>query len=228
MTKLARLFEPAGHHAFIVTGPLPALAEAIGQTLAEKLGRPLSADADSYFNYFDRFGITDSRDLRQRQASRQLSDRLRYFILAIKSITPEAQNALLKVLEEPAAGSRFIIVVERPELFLPTVLSRCEVLSGRDFLSEKVEAPGLDSGRQFLASDLPARLQLIKRLLGDKDRARNQALDFLNSLELALRADLSARGSLPAAINRLFVVRRLMSRRGSATRLLLEDLALSL
>ena len=43
-------------------------------------------------------------------------------------LVPEAQNALLKTLEEPPAASAFLLVTSRPRLLLPTVRSRCPEL----------------------------------------------------------------------------------------------------
>ncbi len=40
-------------------------------------------------------------------------------------LTEDAQNALLKSLEEPAAGSIFVLVTSRPDSLLPTIRSRC-------------------------------------------------------------------------------------------------------
>lgn len=40
-------------------------------------------------------------------------------------LTIEAQNALLKLIEEPPAGTVFILVTDRVEALLPTVRSRC-------------------------------------------------------------------------------------------------------
>jgi len=40
-------------------------------------------------------------------------------------LVPEAQNALLKTLEEPPTASVFLLVTSRPHLLLPTVRSRC-------------------------------------------------------------------------------------------------------
>ena len=42
------------------------------------------------------------------------------------ALLPEAQNALLKTLEEPPPASTFILVTSRPDLLLPTVRSRCQ------------------------------------------------------------------------------------------------------
>ena len=40
-----------------------------------------------------------------------------------------AQNALLKILEEPPAQSQLILTTSQPELLLPTIHSRCEKLN---------------------------------------------------------------------------------------------------
>lgn len=41
-------------------------------------------------------------------------------------MTIEAQNALLKILEEPSASSVLILVTASPEALLPTIFSRCQ------------------------------------------------------------------------------------------------------
>jgi DNA polymerase III subunit delta' len=43
-------------------------------------------------------------------------------------LTDDAENALLKSLEEPPAGSVFILVTSRPEVLLATIRSRCSRL----------------------------------------------------------------------------------------------------
>ena len=55
--------------------------------------------------------------------------RRKVFILADAGImNRQAQNALLKLLEEPPANTAFILCAENPALLLPTVRSRCELL----------------------------------------------------------------------------------------------------
>ena len=49
-----------------------------------------------------------------------------------------AQNAMLKVLEEPPSHAVFVLLAENPERFLPTVRSRCETVN----LSPAEEAGG--------------------------------------------------------------------------------------
>jgi DNA polymerase-3 subunit delta' len=45
-----------------------------------------------------------------------------------EALTPQAQNALLKTLEEPLPASVFVLVTSTPDALLPTVRSRCAQL----------------------------------------------------------------------------------------------------
>ena len=45
-----------------------------------------------------------------------------------EKMTPQAQNALLKTLEEPVEGTVFLLVTDAPELLLSTIISRCRAL----------------------------------------------------------------------------------------------------
>ena len=45
-----------------------------------------------------------------------------------EKMNPPSQNALLKTLEEPLAGTVFLLLSESPELLLPTIVSRCRAL----------------------------------------------------------------------------------------------------
>lgn len=52
-----------------------------------------------------------------------------YIVNEGEKMTPQAQNALLKTLEEPPAYAIIIILTTSLEAMLPTILSRCVVLS---------------------------------------------------------------------------------------------------
>ncbi len=51
-----------------------------------------------------------------------------YVLRQADTMNPAAQNALLKLLEEPPRSASFVLAVERAESLLPTVRSRCEVI----------------------------------------------------------------------------------------------------
>lgn len=46
-------------------------------------------------------------------------------ITSAHSLTPQAQNALLKVVEEPPVSTMFVLVTDQPDALLDTIRSRC-------------------------------------------------------------------------------------------------------
>ena len=100
-------------------------------------------------------------------------------------LTTEAQNSILKQLEEPNPNSYIVLVVENPRSLLPTVLSRCELILDYRFSKEETfyQFVNLSKKEQFL---------LIENILTDKDplilkNNVNKLLhDILLELEIAL------------------------------------------
>ena len=64
-----------------------------------------------------------------KQLSFQLDTDESFFFVIEKAdfLTPVCANSLLKSLEEPPAGYRFLLVAERRNLILPTIQSRCTI-----------------------------------------------------------------------------------------------------
>ncbi len=70
--------------------------------------------------------IEQVRDVIDRAGYRPFEGRRRVVIVdEADAMVPQAQNALLKTLEEPPSASIFILVSSLPDSLLPTVRSRC-------------------------------------------------------------------------------------------------------
>lgn len=71
-----------------------------------------------------------------------------FIVLDAELMTTEAQNALLKTLEEPPPGVKIILIAEQADQLLPTTLSRCSPvrfgLLPRDFVTDKLLQAGVD------------------------------------------------------------------------------------
>ncbi|MFH1798109.1 MAG: DNA polymerase III subunit delta' [Candidatus Omnitrophota bacterium] len=103
-------------------------------------------------------------------------------------MTQEACNALLKVLEEPPGNSILILITDRKELLLPTVISRCtevqfrplSVEDTKDIIMEKVTDAD-EAFAAFLAyfsQGSPGRaLMMIDECVMDK---KNEVISGLN------------------------------------------------
>ncbi|MDD3343782.1 MAG: DNA polymerase III subunit delta' [Sulfurospirillaceae bacterium] len=90
----------------------------------------------------------------------------KYLIVVAKSYRVEAQNSLLKILEEPPRNIVFVLVAPSKGAFLPTIRSRlqCEEL---DFMQENVQS-GLNLKKLDLSDIFPfvqANAYLEKNLL---------------------------------------------------------------
>jgi DNA polymerase-3 subunit delta' len=73
--------------------------------------------------------VDQIRDAIERSAYRPFEGRRRVVIIdEADAMLGEAQNAILKTLEEPPAASMFVLITSRPDLLLPTVSSRCQRL----------------------------------------------------------------------------------------------------
>lgn len=72
-----------------------------------------------------------------------------YIVNEAEKMTPQAQNALLKTLEEPPAYGMILLLTTNVDSFLPTILSRCIVLNMKPvpdalvtkFLMEELNVP---------------------------------------------------------------------------------------
>ncbi len=70
--------------------------------------------------------IEPIRDVIDQAGYRPFEGRRRVVIIdEADAMVPQAQNALLKTLEEPPSASVFMLVSSMPDALLPTVLSRC-------------------------------------------------------------------------------------------------------
>ncbi len=88
-------------------------------------------------------------------------------------MTPEAGNALLKILEEPPANVIFLLVTTYPDLLLPTIHSRCQqincfALPDASSASD-TQQPSISD---ILAMSLIQRLEVAANMAQQKDSAK--------------------------------------------------------
>lgn len=102
-------------------------------------------------------------------------------------MTREAQNALLKTLEEPPADSVLLLASERPESLLATIRSRVQVIN----LPRPVRRPETEAVqlvKQVLGGTTYDRLLLVDSLTKQKESMR----EFVDTLATVAMASLEA------------------------------------
>jgi DNA polymerase-3 subunit delta' len=116
--------------------------------------------------------------------------------LRFQEANANAQNALLKTLEEAPAHVILILTADTPEQLLPTIVSRCEVLRLRPLPVEMVEADLKERGSDEKAARLLAHISggrpgYALRLMQDKEtlKFRAQRLEDLQRLLKSTRRE---------------------------------------
>jgi DNA polymerase-3 subunit delta' len=122
-------------HALLVVG-----ARGMGKlTLAQHIAAQLLQSSPESYPYFrhiqpdkpDSIGIEQIRGLQSFLALKVPGTKMTSRIILIEDahlLTTESQNALLKTLEEPPAGTMLILTVAHEQSLLPTIRSRAQVL----------------------------------------------------------------------------------------------------
>ena len=123
-----------------------------------------------------------------------------YIMENADTMTVQAQNALLKTLEEPPVYARFLLLAERAEAFLPTILSRVAVMPLRPlpeqeiaaYLREKAHVPA--EACDSYAAYAQGRIGRALDLLQDEDfqQLRQDILQKVQALPGMSEADVLA------------------------------------
>ncbi len=167
----------------------------------------------------DRLAIDTVRDIIREAFVKPVTSPQRSFIIVVREIPIEAQNALLKLLEEPPQTARIILIMPRLEVLLPTVRSRVLIMP-RPKSVPPAAAPLFTT---FQTAPLKDRLDMVATWAKDKDSDAMEAV--LRGTELFLHAALPPARQL---LTTTLLIRDYMPQSGAAKKMLLEELALSL
>lgn len=201
------------HHATLVRAAKNQVTDSC-QFVEETLGISMVGNPDFFLHEEEVLLIDLVREVNRRARQRNVRNQS-VFVLFFHSATLEAQNALLKLLEEPAEGTYIVLVTPFPDTLLATVRSRVQ----------QVDLPhAATSPSGFLDLSPAKRLAYLAPLLETKDIAALHAL--LDSVERELAAqDLR---EVSHKLTSLFALRTYLQGRSPSSKQLFEYLALSM
>jgi len=180
-------------HSYLIHGSNPDLKISLIKDFARFLEKkenpntPLS-DFLIFGSSSQKIGIDSIRDLKRFLFQKPFFSSKRIAVVSFaENLTPEAQNSLLKISEEPLPSSLIFLLVSNKETLLPTILSRFQTL----FFSSLEDSENSSSASQFLKSDFKKRLLIIKDILEeDKNSEGTPASNsFVRSLIIELSKD---------------------------------------
>lgn len=227
MDEIFKLYKTSGalHHAYLIEGEV-GVSKAVLLAHFVEHDLPHEGHPDFWLGEFETLGIDESRALKEAQAGSPVAGTHRMFIVMTTLITDEAQNALLKVFEEPAPGAHFFLLLPSAHSLLPTLRSRMMrtgVIEREGSVSPEAET--------FLGASLKGRLDLAKKIADKKDRtyAIMLADEITRVLHVRfLDADVESRQESVRALEAIALVRGYLNDRAPALKMLFEYLALML
>lgn len=214
------------HHAYFIEGERAHVLADLEAFLTEAFNIVRQGHPDVHYAEYESFGIDDGRGLQEMQTVRPLAGERKIFIIAVDAMTSEAQNSLLKVFEEPTAGTHFFIISSSRRILLPTLRSRV-IIVAHPSSKESSASDIAQDARAFMAMSPKDRLAYVAGMIEEKDKALAEG--FLLSLVGELRGS-GLESVAPSA--RLKAIREILSLvpylkdRAPSVKLILERVAL--
>ena len=139
------------------------------------------------------------------------------FIIEVTQITFEAQNALLKILEEPPVTSRFILIIRPDTTLLPTLRSRLQEIINTNKASSTLPEEFIN----FLQFPICKRMAVITKITKDKDMVAWAVLATGLTLWLSQNSSLLK----PTLTKQLLWCLSTLKMRGAGKKMLWEEIA---
>ncbi len=119
-----------------------------------------------------------------------------YIILDADAMNPQAQNAMLKVFEEPPAHAVFVLLADNPQRLLETVRSRCETVNLTPARPAGDPETAESAGKFVAAAASGDDLALVRALGAVEKLSRVELPDFLDAARREALASLGKRGGM--------------------------------
>jgi hypothetical protein len=169
------------YHAYLVIAAKPEYGGEAVLSYIESLGISTAGNPAVFVRTYERLYTEDADEIVSRMAIR---DDKKFLVLTCIDITREAQNKLLKAMEEPTPGTHLFVVLPSLHIALPTIRSRSQVV--------RMGVPAeLSDAQAFLSLAVGERMKLVGKTverIKDEKEGKQAALDLLDGVIAALYA----------------------------------------
>ncbi len=208
------------HHAyFFVEHRIDKFLLDLKHFFENVVGIKTEGNPDYWHGVFGTLNVDDARAITESSERKDFAGGRKIFVIQADFITEQAQNALLKVFEEPTPGTHFFIISPQ-DMLLPTLRSRLVIFSNNN---------SADENNSVLKMSLDKRLEKVKEIvdaISDEEITKQDAIKFLNSIQSELY-----RGGVENNAKRLELcekARASLYDNGAPVKMILENLLLSI
>ena len=171
-------------------------------------------------------GIGDIREIQKSIFLTPIKSKQKAVILeAFLGMTNDAQNAFLKLLEEPPDNTIIIILTSSLDFVLPTILSRCTVIS---LNKEEVTTKEIDEYFEIFNTLKNGGTGEALKIAQDYSKDKITALSFLENLMASVHKNLRADKSLGKNLKNIQKTYTIIKTTNVNVRFALENLFLNL
>jgi DNA polymerase III delta prime subunit len=218
------------HQAFVIEAEAEEGVISAQVWVARELGMQTEHNPDIVVLRYGLLSVEDARRVTELAAGASFAGEYKVLIVSASRAYHEAQNALLKIFEEPPPGMYLFLILPTLGGLLPTLRSRVEILNSHEGFT-KLLIP--EAAEQFLKAGKEKRSAILKKLTSGKDEEerrehRDEAIRIVNGIEAVAYAKLkdSPSTSLGALLSDISVLRENLYDRSAPVRMILEHLAL--
>jgi len=219
-------------HAYLIIGAVDEIIGELKKIIEKIQGASLDNNPDVFIENYLVFGVGESRKLRDAGHKKSICGGKRFFIVGAHSFTEEAENALLKTLEEPLQDSHFFLAVPNIHAVLPTIKSRMTILQ-YDSLN-KCEDGGICE--KIIEKNIAERIIFLEELFDkcedteDIKKMRITGKNILKCFEKFIAKELkekkwAERGGFAKKLEEVLKMEKYMMDISSSPRLILEYLS---
>lgn len=173
-------------HAYVVAGDTEQGRETARSFAAKEFS--LAHDHADYLELsYGQLSVEEARRIGELASSAAVEGEHRVLVIMAERFFHEAQNAFLKLFEEPPRGVTLILVVPSMGMLLPTLRSRLTILAADNHAREP---------HPFVHATSAERAKLVEKLLmrsrsnsdDEKQAARAEAIRLIEDLTIATYA----------------------------------------
>lgn len=227
--ELEKLFPTDLYHSYVIEGDSTLAGDLLG--FLEDRGEIKKHSPDVICQKYESFTMDDSHEIKDWHSRMGVTGGKKICILATKFINREAEQALLKIIEEPSINTHFFIIVPDSSKLLATIISRVHVLKIKpdDNLEIKKEVAF------FIKIDPKARIEMVAEIIKNNKSEENSgqlrfyATNFVNELESIyyqkFKIDKNDK-NIKDVLNELQKARGYLATPGASVKMILEHLSL--
>lgn len=225
-----KLFPKNLYHSYVVEGEPNKTATELLKFL-EVRGEIESQSPDVLCQIYESFTMNDSGEIKDWHSRRGITEGKKICIISTKFINREAEQALLKIIEEPAINTHFFIIVPDASLLAETILSRVHLIKIK-------QSSNIDMKKDaflFIASSPKDRINKVALIIKENKDEENSgqlryySISFVNEIESIIyqkfKKDRNDK-KIKFILEELQKSREYLSTSGASVKMILEHLAL--